>query len=58
MWKFEAVEGDGGIGVDSSEDSLGMKDIDGNGVGGVDGVEDRIIFVEMSVESLVRRIAG
>ena len=41
VWRFEAVEGNGGIGMDS-EESLGMKDIDGNVVGGVDEVEDRI----------------
>ena len=42
VWRFEAVEGNGGIGVDSSEESLGMKDIDGNGAGGADEVEDSI----------------
>ena len=30
--------------MDSSEESLGMKDIDGNGVGDVDEVEDRILL--------------
>ena len=28
--------------MDSSEENLGLEDIDGNGVGGVDGLEDRI----------------
>ena len=41
MWRFDAVGGNGKMGVDSSEDNLGLEDIDGNGVGGVDGLEDR-----------------
>ena len=44
VWRFEAVEGNEGISVDSLEESLGMKDIDGNGVGCVDKVEDRIML--------------
>ena len=28
VWRFEAVEGNGGIGVDSSEEKLGKEDID------------------------------
>ena len=30
--------------MDSSEDNLGLEDIDGNGVGGVDEVEDGILL--------------
>lgn len=30
--------------MDPSEEKLGLEDIDGNGVGGVDEVEDRIVF--------------
>ena len=44
VWRCEAVEENGGIGVDSSTEKLGLEDIDGNGVGGVDEVEDRILF--------------
>ena len=36
VWRFEAVEGNGGIGVDSSEEELGLED--------VDGLEDRILL--------------
>ena len=43
VWRFEAVEGNGGIGVDSSEEKLGLEDIDRSGIGGVDGLEDRIL---------------
>jgi hypothetical protein len=35
VWSFEAVGRNGGPGVDSSAEELGMKDIAGNGFGGV-----------------------
>ena len=44
VWRFEAVEGNGGIGVDSSEHNLGLEGTDGNGVGGVYEVEDWILL--------------
>ena len=30
--------------MDSSEDNLGLEDTDGNGVGGIDELEDRILL--------------
>ena len=43
MWRFEAVGRNRGRGVASSEEKLGLEDTDGNGIGGIDGVEDRIL---------------
>ena len=42
VWRFETVGRNGGIGVDSSEERLGLEDIAGNGVGGVVELEERI----------------
>ena len=43
VWRFEAEDGNGGIGVDSSVEKVGMKDIAGNGFGGVVESEERIM---------------
>ena len=40
VWRFEAVRRNGGIGVDSSEEKLGLEVIDRSGIGGIDGLED------------------
>ena len=42
VWRFEAEGRNGGIGADSSAETVGMKDIAGNGVGGVVVTEERI----------------
>ena len=44
MWRLEAAEGNGGIGVDSCEDKMGKEDIDRDKSGGIDGLEDRILL--------------
>ena len=41
MWRFEAAGRNGGIGVDSSEENLGLVDIAENGFGGVVESEER-----------------
>ena len=43
VWIFEAAGRNVRIGVDSSEDNLGMKDIAGDGSGGVVESEERIM---------------
>ena len=50
MWRFEAVGRNGGIGVDSSEETLGLEDIAGNGVGGVVELEERIMSGDCGTE--------
>ena len=42
VWRFEAGDGNGGIGADSSVEKLGTKDIAGNGVGGVVRLKERM----------------
>ena len=42
VWRFEAVGRNGGTGLDSSEEELGLVEIDGNGFGGVVKMEERI----------------
>ena len=42
VWRFEAEGRNGGIGADSSAETVGMKDIAGNGVGGVVRLEERM----------------
>ena len=37
-------KGEGGIGVDSSEEKLGEEDIERSRSGGIDGLEDRILL--------------
>ena len=44
MWRFEAVERNGGIGVDSSEEKLGKEDIDRSRSSGIDRLEDRMLL--------------
>ena len=41
VWRFEAVGRNGGLGVDSSEEKLGLEDIVGNEVGGDVELEER-----------------
>ena len=41
VWRFEVEDRNGGIGVDSSVANGGMKDIAGNGFGGVVKSEER-----------------
>ena len=41
VWRFEAEERNGGIGADSSVEKVGMKDIAGDGFGGVGKSEER-----------------
>ena len=41
VWRFEALEGNVGIGVDSSEEKLGLVDIAGTGFGDVVESEER-----------------
>ena len=49
-WRIEEVDGNGGTGVDSSEEEVGRVDIDGlqvDGInGGIDGLEDDRILLE------------
>ena len=41
VWRLEAAGRNGGIGVDSSEDKLATKEIDGDGFGGVGKSDER-----------------
>ena len=49
-WRIEEVDGNGGTGVDSSEEKVGKVDIDGMKAdrinGGIDGLEDDRILLE------------
>ena len=44
VWRFGAVGRNGGIGVDSSDEVLGVEDIDRSGIGDIDGLEDQILL--------------
>ena len=50
MWIFEDAGRNGGNGADSSVEKLGLEDIAGNGVGGVFGLEERIMSRDCGTE--------
>ena len=50
VWRFEAVGRNGGLGVDLSEEKLGLEDIAGNGVSGVVELEERIMSGDCGTE--------
>ena len=54
VWRFEGAGRNGGIGVDSSENNLGLEDIAVNGLGGVVELEERIMSGDCGTED--RRI--